>query len=63
MTLQDVVVDTPRKSKKAKTIHHLTKSESRELMTNIATLMIRKEGEEQTPTGYQVSQVNLGRQT
>lgn len=49
--LQDVVVYTPGKRKKVKTIHHFTRSESRELMANITTSMHRKEGGEQTSTG------------
>lgn len=57
------MVETPRKSKREKTLHHFTRSESGKVLASIATLMPGKECEELTPTTYQVSQVNLGKQT
>ncbi|XP_059068859.1 uncharacterized protein LOC131859285 [Cryptomeria japonica] len=61
VTLQDVMVETPKKRKRENNLHHLIRNESGEVLASIATPMPGNEGEEPTPTSYQVSQVNLGK--
>lgn len=60
VTLQQVITEEPPKVKKLKTIHHLSKIDSGEVTADVA---VPHEVEGQVSPKYQISQVNLGKQT
>lgn len=54
ITLQYVIMESLKRAKKDKTIHHLNRSDSRDLMANIAAPVPAKEGEEHASLSYQI---------
>lgn len=60
VTLQQVITEEPPKAKKIKTVHHLSKTGSSEVIADVA-VPLQVEG--QASPKYQISQVNLGKQT
>lgn len=60
VTLHQVIIEEPPKAKKLKTIHHLSKMGSSEVIEDV-TIPLQDEG--QASPKYQISQVNLGKQT
>lgn len=62
-TLQQAIIESPRRAKRAKTIHHLSRTDSRDVIASIATPVPDSEGQPHVTPRYQVLEVNLGKQT
>lgn len=63
ITLQEAIVESSRRTKRAKTLHHLSRSDSGDVIVSIIALTHdMEEGSHGSPK-YQISQVNLGKQT
>lgn len=60
VTLQQAIIEEPRKTKRARTVHHLSRIGSGEVIVDVA---VPTQAEGQDSPKYQVSQVKLGKQT
>lgn len=61
--MQDAIIESPRRTKNPKTLHHLSRSDLGDVIASIATSVPDVEGERPISPRYQVSQVKLGKQT